>query len=209
MKNRIVLIIVFLIIGIVAILDSCDYNACVESNCQNGAFCVNGECQCQYGYEGENCEIQIFASTLIIDSVELQAIPNPPGLSWDPEYDTSDVNSNPDVYMEIWTSKRDTNYLGEISHTEIEQLYDGKTVNLVSNLDESQLIYNFPVDSMLTGIKTSYSIKIGFYEDDGATSTTWGEIEEQFISTASEQVSGIRLYQIAGLTFKVFYTVIP
>lgn len=188
---------------------SCNYNACVDSQCQNGAVCVNGECKCAFGYEGENCQTQVFASVMVIDSVKLEHMLNPTGLSWDPEYDTSDVNSYPDVYMEIWTSKRDTTYLGEISQTNLTQMYDGKTVNLMSNLRPVDLPKMIYVDSMLVDMETSYSIECAFYDDDVTTAESWGSVEQQFIATASDKHSGLKTFQIGTLLFTVYYTVVP
>lgn len=58
-------------------LTSC--NECNDVNCENGAICYEGECQCAPGFGGDNCEIEyrelfvgayILSGELVADSTQ-------------------------------------------------------------------------------------------------------------------------------------------
>ena len=55
MKNLFVLCNFLLLL----LLSSCgDSDPCEDKSCSNNGTCIEGDCQCEEGYQGENCEIE-------------------------------------------------------------------------------------------------------------------------------------------------------
>ncbi|UTW64499.1 hypothetical protein KFE98_10285 [bacterium SCSIO 12741] len=44
--------------SIVLFFSSCNTDPCLDKMCSNGGVCVEGTCQCETGFSGENCEIE-------------------------------------------------------------------------------------------------------------------------------------------------------
>ncbi len=52
------IIILLLSGGLLAFLPSCDKQSCQDVQCGYRQTCVNGDCVCPNGYEGDNCQIE-------------------------------------------------------------------------------------------------------------------------------------------------------
>jgi len=76
---------------------ACSDNACEETNCNYGT-CIEGVCDCEEGFGGDDCTDELTPVRVRIVNVEVLSYPvlNPDGLFWD-EFD----GSAPDLVYEI------------------------------------------------------------------------------------------------------------
>ncbi|MEM7655930.1 MAG: calcium-binding EGF-like domain-containing protein [Bacteroidota bacterium] len=53
----------FPLLLLVVLVSACQ-DPCTQTTCENGGTCLEGNCQCEVGYEGNNCELEIRAPLL-------------------------------------------------------------------------------------------------------------------------------------------------
>lgn len=83
-------------IALIAMLSLCscqkeEADPCESVFCENDGTCIDGECICQLGYTGFNCEEERTPLEVVITRVSINKMPiTNNGVSWDPLGDAAD-----------------------------------------------------------------------------------------------------------------------
>lgn len=185
MKNR-SLLILFLSVSSFS-LNSCSSDndsvvtdPCADIVCQNGGYCVNGECVCPEGYEGADCSKQTTPLKINVTKIEVLNFPSTDknGGGWD-------FTSGADIYPVFLNGsnelyKADTYYEDATSGTVYS--WDLSNVSIANPLDRHIIrLYDsdgFDADDYMGGVEFS-----PYYKTNGFPHTQiakFGEVEFRF-----------------------------
>ncbi len=191
------------------LLSGCKKDPCDNTVCENGGTCIDGVCECAFGYDGEFCENELFGTSLTIDSLEILSYPDPTSSElWDSDYDSSDVQSNPDILIRIFIYYHNPGTYGSSTRQDWFENYNAiDQSSIIYNLAKTDLPYTIPIEVTVTGIRTIYEWEFQLEDYEGLLSSYMCDVEDQLLTEVIESKSDSKLIEDGDLQMRIYYTV--